>query len=80
MFLKLKLYYIYIFINLKLFIMKNVFWTISLILDAIAALYFLAVVTTAESAPQQAAGAGIALCIAIIPYIFSRSITEMGKK
>lgn len=46
----------------------------------VAGLVFLAMMTSAESAPQEAAGAGIALAIAVIPYVFARGLEMYADK
>lgn len=33
--------------------------------------------STTISAPQQAAGAGMALCWAVLPYVFARAVEQM---
>ena len=36
-------------------------------------------VVASKGAPQEAAGAAIALCIAVIPYVFTRAVEGIGK-
>lgn len=38
-----------------------------------ATFQFSSALTTSESAPQQAAGSAMALCYAVIPYVFARA-------
>jgi ribosomal protein L40E len=49
-------------------------WICTVLMACVAALFGFDAQVNAKSAPQQAAGAAIALCLAIIPYIFSRAI------
>lgn len=60
--------------------MKTTFWIIALISSIIAGLVFVVIVSTAKGAPQEAAGAAIALCIAVIPYVLARAVSELSKK
>lgn len=50
------------------------FWLCTLIGVAIGALQFAMTMTASAGAPQQAAGAAMALCFAVIPYVFTRAI------
>jgi hypothetical protein len=50
------------------------FWLCTLIGIAIGALQFAAVMVGSGGAPQQAAGAAMALCWAVIPYVFTRAV------
>ncbi len=53
-------------------------WVITLIACCLAAIVlFLSI--GAQGAPQQGAGAALAAAIVIIPYVFSRAISELGK-
>lgn len=61
--------------------MKIVFWVIAIIGVLIGALQFLSTLTATEiSAPQQAAGAAMALCGVVIPYCLARAISDLVGK
>lgn len=47
-------------------------WIATALSAGAALLTFVATMTDAGSAPQEAAGAAMALAIAIIPYVFTR--------
>jgi hypothetical protein len=49
-------------------------WVLTLIASIVAGLVLVVVLAAAKGAPQEASGAAIALCIAIIPYVFTRAI------
>lgn len=51
-----------------------ILWFLTAVCAIISTLQFAATVTSAESAPQQAAGAAIAAAGVIIPYVFTRAI------
>lgn len=53
-------------------------WTVTVIAAGFAAIQLFDTMLSAESAPQQAAGAAFALGIAIIPYVFSRSVQSVA--
>jgi hypothetical protein len=57
--------------------MKTFCFVVSLVAACIAAVVFVGTIEAANGAPQQAAGAAMALCIAVIPYVFSRSIEKL---
>lgn len=54
--------------------MSRIFWGISLGLSVIAGLMFWSGMQEAESAPQQAAVASVALGVAVIPYCVARAV------
>lgn len=54
-------------------------WACTLVASILAALVLGAVLVSATGAPQQAAGAAVALCVAAIPYIFTRAIEGIGQ-
>ncbi len=56
------------------------FWGLSLIASVLAAAFGLLTITTASGAPQEAAGAGIACFIAIVPYVFARGVDEISRR
>ena len=57
--------------------MIKVVWVIALISSILGCLAFVGGVVSATGAPQEAAAAGIALCLAVIPYVFARAISEL---
>lgn len=60
-----------------LYFMKAFCWVVTLICCGIATLTLFTAMTQSNGAPQEAAGAAIACAIAIIPYVFSRAISEL---
>lgn len=52
-------------------------WVATLLGAIIGGFQFLNAMLLATSAPQQAAGAAMALCWVVIPYVFSRAIEGM---
>lgn len=46
----------------------------------VGALEFLSTLTRAQSAPQQAAGAAMAVAYALLPYIFARGMVELVER
>ena len=52
-------------------------WIVALVGSALGALTFLLTMSGAESAPQEAAGAGMALALAAVPYCFARALGEL---
>lgn len=59
--------------------MQKVLWIITIICSILGTLFFVLTVATSNGAPQQAAGASIALCLAVIPYVLSRAVSELKK-
>jgi hypothetical protein len=57
---------------------RKFFWIITAIAGALAGLLFIGFVGTANGAPQEAAGAAIAIGTAIIPYVFARALDEIS--
>lgn len=53
-------------------------WVCTLLASVIAAVVLVGGLTMAKGAPQEASVAGIALCIAVIPYVFTRAIEGIG--
>lgn len=49
-------------------------WFCTLVASVLAGALVVVTLETAKGAPQEAAGAAIALCIAAIPYVFTRAI------
>lgn len=54
-------------------------WICTLLASVLAGLVLVASVVGAKGAPQEAAGAAIALCVAVIPYVFTRAIEGIGQ-
>jgi hypothetical protein len=50
------------------------FWLCTGIFAVFAALILFATLASAKGAPQEASGAAIALCCAVIPYVFTRAM------
>lgn len=58
-------------------------WVITVLAACIAGAVLFITFTTANGAPQEAAGAALALSICVIPYVFTRAcqaFTEMGRQ
>jgi hypothetical protein len=58
--------------------MKTFCWVVTIIACILAGIQMFDTLLRAESAPQQAAGAAIAATIVIIPYVFSRAVSEIA--
>lgn len=58
--------------------MKTFCWIITLICCIIAGLTLVATMTSSNGAPQEAAGAAIACAVVVIPYVFTRAVTELS--
>lgn len=56
---------------------RNLFYLFVLAGAIIGGLEFLGMMAAAASAPQQAAGAAMAVAWAVIPYAFARAFDEM---
>jgi hypothetical protein len=48
-------------------------WACTGLGSALGLLFLMSVLATAKGAPQEAAGAAIALCCAVLPYVFTRA-------
>lgn len=59
--------------------MRKVFWTIGAI-SAFLGGFLLLYAIAADSAPQQAGAAAIAIGLAVIPYCFNRALDEFDRK
>lgn len=57
----------------------KLFWVVAIIGAFLAGGELLLGVMGATSAPQQAAAAGIACALAVIPYVFARAIDELNR-
>lgn len=55
-------------------------WGITALASCLAAVGFVSSNAAATSAPQEAAGAAMALAIAVIPYVFTRCVEGMSSK
>ena len=58
-------------------------WIITLLAACLAGFELFFTVGSANGAPQQAAGAAMAMAICVIPYVFTRAcqaFTEMGRQ
>ena len=53
-------------------------WIFVIIGSSLGALILLLTFFGGESAPQEAAGAGLAIAMAAIPYCFARALSEIG--
>jgi multisubunit Na+/H+ antiporter MnhE subunit len=54
-------------------------WVLSILGSILGAIILFFTLTTSKGAPQEAAGAAIALAFAILPYCLARAVTEMKK-
>lgn len=50
------------------------FWALTMIGSVIGGLILLWTIFTAEGAPQEAAGAAVAIAFAVLPYCFTRAM------
>ena len=55
------------------------FWYLTFFGSLAGGLFLFAVLTTAEGAPQEGAGAAIAVALAVIPYCLARSIQMVNR-
>ena len=60
-------------------IIRQLLWAMTAIGSIIGALILTAGLLTAKGAPQQAAAASIALCWAVLPYVFARAVDEVNR-
>jgi hypothetical protein len=54
-------------------------WVCTVLASVLAAVILVGALATAKGAPQEAAGAAIALCVAVIPYVFTRAVEGIGQ-
>lgn len=59
--------------------MTKFFWIMAIVGVVIALGQFVLALDSSQSAPQQAASAGLALCFAIIPYCLARAVSEIAR-
>jgi hypothetical protein len=50
------------------------FWLATAVAASFAVVVLLGTLATSTGAPQQAAGAAVAVAVAVIPYVFTRAI------
>lgn len=55
----------------------ELFWWISLCAAIVGAIILATTVQYAQSAPQEASGAALAVGVAVIPYVFARATHEL---
>ena len=60
-------------------VIERIAWSVALVLAVYGFAQFLFTLDAAESAPQQAAGAAMAACWAVIPYCFARAIQAIRR-
>lgn len=56
------------------------FWVVAIVGAAVGFLQFVAAMNNATGAPQQAAGAAMAVACAVIPYVVARAVDELTRK
>jgi len=57
--------------------MVKLSWIATILAAVLGGLLFVAGVASATGAPQEAAAAGMALCVTVILYVFARALTEL---
>jgi predicted nucleic acid-binding Zn-ribbon protein len=60
-------------------LIERIAWGAAMVLALYGFAQFIFTLGAAESAPQQAAGAAMAVCWAVIPYCFARAIQAIRK-
>ena len=60
--------------------MKRTSWIITIIGSAIGFLILITTLFGSTGAPQEAAGAAIAVAFSVIPYCLARALSEIGPK
>ena len=60
--------------------MKKTLWKITLGGSVLGCLILIITLFAAESAPQEASGAAIAMAFSIIPYCMARALSEMSSQ
>lgn len=60
--------------------MLKFFWGVTMLMSVVGAFVAYTGIAGANGAPQEAAAAAMGLAIAVIPYCFSRAISEMNSK
>jgi len=59
--------------------MHSVFWALAGLGSLVGGVMFFFALLTSNGAPQQAAGAALALGFAVLPYVFARAFDEMNR-
>ena len=62
----------------KIVTLQKILWIVAFLSAIFGAIEFMGNMSAAESAPQQAAGAAMALCYAVIPYCLARALQELS--
>lgn len=57
----------------------KIFYSLAAVGAFIGGFEFFSAMTKAQSAPQQAAGAAMALCWAVLPYVLARAVQEANR-
>jgi hypothetical protein len=57
---------------------KDLVWKIALGCSGLGLLMYVFTWMSADSAPQEAAGAALSIAIAVIPYCFARAFAEIN--
>lgn len=60
--------------------MKTFCWVVTIICCVIAGIVLMSTAFASDGAPQQAAGAAIAAALVVIPYVFTRAVSELSGK
>jgi hypothetical protein len=61
-------------------IFVKICWGVTALATVVSSLLFVSTMGAANGAPQEAAGAAMALAIAVIPYVFTRCFEGMLSK
>jgi hypothetical protein len=59
-------------------VIAKICWIITFFAACAAGLMLFGTFKTASSAPQEAAGAALAIAVAIIPYVFTRAVAGLS--
>jgi hypothetical protein len=60
--------------------MRELLWVLTILGSLIGGGFLVAALDGDNSAPQQAAGAGIAIAFGVLPYVCARAVDEMRRK
>lgn len=58
--------------------MKTFCWVITILCCIVAGIILISTSIGSNGAPQQAAGAAIAAALVVIPYVFTRAVSELS--
>jgi ABC-type phosphate transport system permease subunit len=58
---------------------RKLLWVLTVIAALIALVFFFGTMGTARSAPREAAGASMALAVAVLPYVLARAADEIAR-